>query len=167
MGQIKNVIVHCSDSDWGSMREVNKWHKERFSMTEDLLYVGYHFVILNGRILPDLFLSSLNGAIEPGRRLDEDKFIEDNEVGAHALGYNEGSIGVCLIGRRNPKTGELSFTPTQFDSLKNLLTDLCRQYGLGANDVLGHGETEQGKAQGKTCPDFNVGDLRTWLKGRV
>jgi len=167
MSQIKNIILHCSASNWGSMREINKWHKARFSMTEDLLYVGYHFVILNGRILPELYLPSLNGAIEPARRLDEDRFIENNETGAHAMGYNLGSIGVCMIGQRDPETGHLSFTPAQFDALKELLTDLCKQYGLGADSVLGHCETEQGKAQGKTCPDFNVADLRTWLRGRV
>jgi len=167
METIKNIILHCSASDWGSMRELNKWHKERFSMTEDLLYVGYHFIILNGRILPNLYLSSLNGAIEPGRRLDEDRFLEQNETGAHALGYNQCSIGVCMIGQRDTKTGQLSFTPKQFDALKELLIDLCKQYGLTAEAILGHSETEQGKAQGKTCPDFNVGDLRTWLRGRV
>jgi hypothetical protein len=167
MGRIKKIVVHCSDADWGSMREINKWHKERFSMTEDLLYVGYHFVVLNGRILPELFIPALNGSIECGRRLDEDKFIETNEKGAHALGYNEGSIGVCLIGRRDPKTGDLSFTSSQFDALKELLIDLCKQYDLKSDDVIGHNETESGKAQGKTCPDFNVGDLRIWLKGRV
>src|SRR3990170_921634 len=120
MGEIKKIIIHCSDSDWGSMREINRWHSERFKMTRDLLYVGYHFVILNGRVLPELYLASLNGAIEPGRRLDDDQFIEQNEKGAHALGYNESSIGVCMIGRRNPQTGELSFTPRQFDALKGL-----------------------------------------------
>ena len=167
MNPIKNIILHCSGSDWGSMREINKWHKERFSQTEDLLYCGYHFVILNGRILPNLYLHTLNGAVEPGRRLDEDKFVECNEVGAHALGYNQGSIGVCMIGRRNPETKALSFTPDQFDNLKNLLLDLLRQYELPADAVIGHCETESGMAQGKTCPDFNVGDLRTWLKGKV
>jgi hypothetical protein len=167
MAQIKKIVVHCSASDWGSMREINKWHKERFKMTDDLLYVGYHFVVLNGRILPKFSISALDGAIEPGRRLDEDNFIEANETGAHALGYNEGSIGVCLIGRRDPRTGELSFTPKQFSALKDLLIELCRHYELKVEDIIGHNETEQGKAQGKTCPDFAVGDLRIWLKGRI
>jgi hypothetical protein len=167
MKPITHIIIHCSASDWGTMREINKWHKERFSQTEDLLYVGYHFVVLNGRILPHLYLPSMNGSIEAGRRLDEDGFIEANETGAHALGYNQGSIGVCMIGQRNRETGSLSFTPQQFDTLKNLLIDLCRQYKVPVENILGHNETEQGGAAGKTCPDFNVGDLRTWLKGKV
>lgn len=164
---IEQIIIHCSASDWGSMREINKWHKERFSQTEDLLYVGYHFVILNGRVLPGLYLKSLDGSIEAGRRLDEDRFVEANEQGAHALGYNATSIGVCMIGQRNRENGNLSFTPAQFDALKDLLLDLLRQYRLGADAVLGHNETDQGRAAGKTCPDFNVADLRTWLKGKV
>jgi N-acetyl-anhydromuramyl-L-alanine amidase AmpD len=53
------------------------------------------------------------------------------------------------------------------DALKYLLFDLCRHYGIPVENVLGHCETDSGKAQGKTCPDFDVAALRMWLKSRV
>ena len=154
MAKIENIIVHISDSAWGSVREIRKWHLEKGWKD-----IAYHFVILNGWVKPDSFFDELNGSIECGRELDGDSFIEANEVGAHALGYNENSVGICLIGK----------TPTieELDALKNLLLSLLRLFRLTPKAVLGHYETASGKAQGKTCPNFDMEPIRLWLNGRV
>lgn len=73
MRQVSKHIIHCSDSSFGNVEIINRWHKER-GFNE----IGYHFVIL-----PD-------GTIEQGRTLEK--------IGAHAKGHNHDSIGTCLIG---------------------------------------------------------------------
>ena len=157
---IDSIIVHCSDSEWGTAREIKKWHTDPIPQGRGWSDIGYHFVIQNGKPTPRQNLPALDGSIECGRYIDEDNVIGPNEMGIHALGYNDHSIGVCLIGTK-------TFTIPQFDALKRLLQDLCREHGIPVENILGHCETESGKAQGKTCPNFAVSDFRTWLKGRV
>ena len=144
------IIIHCSDSTWGSAKEIDKWHKQR-----GWVGIGYHFVILNGMVRPhsDRILS-LAGSVELGRGMDV--------IGAHCLGYNERSLGICLIG-----DGNESFCVEQFDKLKGLCQELCKLFEIPAENVLGHGETDSGKAEGKTCPNFDVSAIRMYLKGRV
>ena len=145
--QVTHIIVHCSDSDWGNAREINKWHLSRgFSG------IGYQFVILNGQVEPGRYLEPLNGSIECGRPL--------NEPGAHCIGYNERSLGVCLVMKDKP-------TIEQLDALKDLCLDLCRKYDVQPDNVLGHCETRSGQDEGKTCPNFDVAPIRTWLKTRL
>lgn len=79
MRHINLHIIHCSDSGFGDVKEVRKWHKERGWRD-----VGYHFIIRR------------DGEIECGRML--------TAVGAHARGYNKESIGTCLIGKNGDFT---------------------------------------------------------------
>lgn len=81
--------------------------------------------------------------------LDDDGFIGDVEIGAHALGYNDRSIGICLIGQ-----GE--FSTKQIFSLHRLLSDLTRIYQIPADNIIGHCETVSGREQGKTCPNLDM-----------
>ena len=144
-----NIIIHCSDSDWGCVREIRDWHLQRGWRD-----IGYHFVIMNGKPVSNLYMLSLNGAIECGRYLDGDDFVSDNEVGAHALGYNSDSIGICLVGKK-------VFTPQQIGSLHTLIHDLQTRFGIKKENVLGHCETE--RSGGKTCPNFDVASIRNLL----
>ena len=147
MKKIDSLIIHCSDSSWGCAREINKWHLARgFSG------IGYQFVILNGQVEPGKYIEPLNGSIECGRDL--------NETGAHCIGYNDHSLGICLVLKDKP-------TIEQLDSLKKLTLDLCRKYDISPDSVLGHCETASGKEEGKTCPNFDIGPVRVWLKGRI
>lgn len=143
MGKIRKIIVHCSDSEWGSAAEIRRWHLERGWRD-----IGYHFVISNGHIVPGLYIPCIDGSIEIGRQLDDDGYLSGDEIGAHALGHNATSIGVCLIGKDR-------FQPRQYDTLEILLEQLMTIYGLKISDVLGHYETESGKKQGKTCPNID------------
>jgi N-acetylmuramoyl-L-alanine amidase len=143
-----HLIVHCTDSLWGNVDAVRRWHIEKGWKD-----IGYHFVILNGRLTKFLDSRELDGDIQTGRFLDGDGFLEDNEVGAHALGYNSRSIGVALIGVDK-------FTEAQFASLAGLCRLMGEQFKFPMNHVLGHCETPSGKKQGKTCPNFDMKKFR-------
>ena len=157
---IDSIIIHCSDSEWGCAREIKKWHTDPTPQGRGWSDIGYHFVIQNGRPTPRQNIPSLEGSIECGRLLDEDNVIGTDETGIHCLGYNEHSVGICLIGVK-------TFTMPQFESLKHLLQDLYREHGIPIENILGHCETASGMSQGKTCPNFPVSSFRSWLKGRV
>lgn len=150
---ITHIIVHISDSEFGSAREIRKWHLARGWKD-----IGYHFVILNGTILPRFTIPCLTGSIELGRPLDGDVFLEDNEIGAHALGYNANSIGICGIGKDG-------WHPVQEASLVMLTRQLMKIYGVKVDNVLGHYETDSGRKQGKTCPNLDMDRIRGMLVG--
>ena len=144
MKKVTHIIIHCSYSHWGCRNEIEKWHLER-----GFKEIGYNFVILNGRYDHDDYIPSLDGAIEVGRDIDV--------VGAHALGYNGISIGICLIG----KDGQ--FTSRQMIALMALVRDLMSIYVIPKSNVIGHNETPHAIEIGKTCPQFEVKTLRKSL----
>jgi hypothetical protein len=41
-----------------------------------------------------------------------------------------------------------------------LIRALQKQFGISTENVLGHCETESGKAEGKTCPDLDMNLIR-------
>jgi N-acetyl-anhydromuramyl-L-alanine amidase AmpD len=147
--RVDYLIVHCSattpDMDVGRA-EIERWHRER-----GFFAVGYHYVVRR------------DGTVEKGR--------PEDQPGAHAVGYNEKSIGVCLVGgvehfdkNRNKRreqdefVARDNFTPAQKSSLATLLKDLKARYPQAA--VLGHRDLPP-RAHGTTkeCPGF---DVRAW-----
>lgn len=141
MRNIDSIIIHCSDSKWGDKNTIDKWHTQR-GWNE----IGYHFVINNGLIKPSFYLEALNGSIEIGRDI--------NKGGAHTIGYNNNSIGICLIGKNK-------FMKEQIFSLVELVVDLMGKYNISLENVLGHYETP--KSNGKTCPCLNCLILREMI----
>lgn len=95
---------------------------------------GYHFIICNGVI-------SSNGKIFKARSTDY--------VGAHSYGYNRRSLGICLIGNFD----RCSPTFRQYRSLIKLINLLKNEFGISAENVLGHNETVGCL---KTCPGKNL-----------
>jgi N-acetylmuramoyl-L-alanine amidase len=146
---VRFLVVHCSASKpsvFVDASVINRWHVKR-----GFLKVGYHFVIRR------------DGVVEKGREL--------NEIGAHAEGFNTRSIGICLAGGLNEKTGrpENNFTLDQFAALAQLILRL-RQEKFPDVQVLGHRDL-YGDTNGdgvvnsqdwlKDCPCF---DVRKWMK---
>lgn len=129
---INTVILHCSDSDFGDVDEIDKWHRAR-----GWSGIGYHFVITNGRLKTGQSYSAFNdGLIQAGRDI--------NKIGAHCKGHNTGSVGVCLIGRHN-------FTARQlYSSLPELLGKLMFEHDISVDRVFGHCEF----SRAKTCPNI-------------
>ena len=97
--KLKHLVIHTSDSAWGDVTEITKWHIAKGWTT-----IGYHYVITNPyptyndlkKKTPQL---AFNGKVCLGRDTDHDGDV-DEEIGAHTLGYNTKSIGICLIGKK-------------------------------------------------------------------
>lgn len=140
------LVVHCADTyasmDIGSA-EITKWHLARGWAGN-----GYAFIIRRC------------GTLELGRDLDGDGDVIE-ETGAHAVGFNRKSIGICLVGGRGrDEKPEANFTPQQLVTLRSLL------YTLKAwnpeLEVVGHCDLP---GVSKTCPNF---DVKKWyLTGEI
>ena len=133
MRHISRIIVHCAATpptlDIG-VDEIRRWHLGRGFKT-----VGYHYVIRR------------SGEVELGRPV--------GHVGAHAIGHNADSIGICLVGGiDNEGEPDANFTPSQYESLRALIVTL--RDTLPIRSVIGHRDTGARKA----CPSF---DVREWL----
>lgn len=128
MRKINEIIIHCTATKAGqdfSAADVEKWHIQRgFSA------IGYHYLV------------RLDGTTETGR--------PESQTGAHCLGHNAHSIGVCYVGGLDAH-GRPADTRTkaQRDALCDLLRRLVIKYP--AATIHGHGEFAN-----KSCPCFDV-----------
>jgi N-acetylmuramoyl-L-alanine amidase len=132
--KIEYLVLHCSASNLvahDDIKIIDQWHKDR-----GFKGVGYHFFIKR------------DGEIQKGRPLDEDPILEANEVGAHTLGINKRSIGVCLSGLQ-----ESDFTPDQFAALTGLIKHLLETMDF---KIAGHNYF----TDLKSCPNF---PWRPWI----
>jgi len=131
----------------------------RLHFNPNLYAIGYHYVI------------DLDGSVQTGRSLED--------VGAHAAGFNQASVGICLIGGKE-RTGK--YTSKQWGALMNLVCLLAAQLKIPLappqrlndksikNGICGHrdlspdlnknGQIEPNEWT-KTCPGF---DVSSWLK---
>ncbi|WP_273454980.1 N-acetylmuramoyl-L-alanine amidase [Nevskia ramosa] len=149
---ITRLVIHCSASPNGrpvSIAEIDAWHKARgFQRAPAAVlrwnpaqkHIGYHWVI------------GVDGAISPGRSV--------GEVGAHVVGFNFNSLGLCIIGTD-------SFAPAQWLALRNQVSAVTEFYPDIA--VVGHRDLSPDKnGDGritsdewlKRCPGF---DVAAWL----
>jgi len=131
------VILHCSatpdfveqdkDFDRFGLADIKRWHIER-----GFGGVGYHFIVRR------------TGVIELGRPLELQ--------GAHTLGHNTNSIGICYVGSRRP-------TPRQITSILNLYSVIYNDYGVRYSNWFGHYEF----TVMKECPGFSMDIFRKLL----
>ena len=141
MREINQIIIHCSDSEWGSSSVIDEWHRER-----GWDGIGYHYVICNCRSTSDGdFNPEYDGLVQVGRDIAK--------AGAHAKGYNKHSVGICLIGRHH-------FTFGQIVALLRLVQELRTQFDVPLSGVVGHYELNPCK----TCPNIDMKTLRTMLR---
>jgi N-acetylmuramoyl-L-alanine amidase len=130
---IRRIIWHCSATPEGrdvSSDEIRRWHTDPRPAGRGWRAIGYHYVI------------RLDGTIEPGR--------EEHEVGAHVIGHNTDSIGICYVGGTDSRgRAKDTRTPAQKTSLYKLTGELLRRYP-GAS-VSGHNEYAA-----KGCPSFDA-----------
>ena len=143
MRDIDKIILHCSDSKFGSVELIDKWHKERKPPFD---CIGYHYVIMNGCLTTaHKYDPSYDGLIGAGRDL--------GKAGAHCRGENKNSVGICFIGVDK-------FTDAQMDIAVVLVRALCEDNDIDYDHVYGHNEFNKGK----TCPNFDVEEFRERLK---
>lgn len=163
---ISLVVIHCSASPNGDslfrvspgapgaqtpVQTIDRWHAKRgFKRSPawrklqnpDLGSIGYHFVIYT------------NGAVVTGRHVDE--------IGAHVQGFNQKSLGICMVGTDK-------FTPAQWESLRSLIGSLRKQYPdarLRGHRDMSPDQNKNGIVEPfewlKICPGF---DVATWANG--
>jgi hypothetical protein len=119
--------------------------------------IGYHYVISNA--FPTIQswrekqpLPENDGHVWDGRDIDHDGDI-DEEIGAHALGFNSRSLGIAFVGEHGMLTG------LQIQSALRLCKDLALQYSVDYKNIIGHYET----GANKTCPDLDMPHFRELL----
>lgn len=144
MKDIKYLIVHHTERNNDFPAFINFRHK--FLRGWDK--IGYHYLIGNRRPF------TKDGFLYAGRK--------ENETGAHAFGFNEISLGICLIGNLDKSNPTLK----QLQTLVTLLKSKMKQYGIPAENVLGHRELS---GVVKTCPGKNLDMeiLRQIITGKV
>jgi N-acetylmuramoyl-L-alanine amidase len=138
--KITKLIIHHSltkdgkVNDWNAIRryhvEVNKWAN-----------IGYHYGI---ELVRDEYV------IQKGRA--------EWRGGAHTLGMNSKSLGICVVGNY-----DLAEPPeAALNLLANLCANLCKKYNLKPADI----ETHHKYASYKTCPGklFPMDKLRAKVR---
>lgn len=126
---ISEIIVHCSATAEGkdyTVEDIKRWHIARGFAT-----IGYHYVVYR------------DGTIHEGRSIDT--------AGAHCIGHNTHSIGVCYIGglAADGKTPKDTRTAKQREGLRWLISELKAIYPKAT--VHGHREYAN-----KACPCFDA-----------
>lgn len=141
----KYIVVHTAafsgkDCDRDM---IDQWHKAR-----NWSGIGYHFVIIN-----DKHSQKADGTVEHGR--------PKNKAGAHALGLNSRSLGICCIGHGDKD----DFTTKQYESLYKLLQTLMVEFSIPVDNVIGHRELNDLVQQdiistryrtSKSCPGHKI-----------
>ena len=129
MRKINEIIVHCAATPERKnfkAADIDRWHRER-----KMKCIGYHYVV------------DLDGTVEPGR--------PESEIGAHCLGHNQYSIGVCYVGglAADGKTPKDTRTVAQKEALLALLKKLRAKYPKAS--IHGHRDFAA-----KACPSFDA-----------
>ena len=130
MRKITEIIIHCSATPAGrhhTIEDLDRWHRQ-----QGFNKIGYHYVIY------------LDGSVHQGRPIEE--------PGAHCIGHNANSIGICYIGGYDDTFAPCDTrTPEQKESLRQLIAELQQQYP----EATVHGLSEFAD---KSCPCFRVPD---------
>ena len=145
MREINLIVVHCSFTKPRDPRQhpligvkaIRKWHTDPKPEGRGWRDIGYHYVIKR------------DGTLQLGRPIEQS--------GAHVRGHNKHSIGICLVGGMDKRTGKAvdDYTNDQWQTLRMVVGGLKTQYGAA---VLGHNDL----TTRKTCPNFNV---KEWWAG--
>lgn len=129
MRKITEIIVHCSATPEGqnfTAEDIDRWHKQKGWQG-----IGYHYVI------------ELDGSVHKGRN--------EEVIGAHCLGHNAYSIGVCYIGGLDKWTKAPKDTRT--DAQKQALIDLLKSLKEKYPNAIIYSHRDFSK---KNCPCFDA-----------
>ena len=129
MRTITLIVIHCSSvRPWkrSSAKDIDGWHKDK-----GWKGIGYHFVVRR------------DGTVETGRPL--------SEAGAHVVGHNRYSIGICYEGGLNAE-GEAADTrtPEQVRALRELVEEMHGRFPRAV--IVGHRDLNPRKK----CPCFDA-----------
>ena len=116
----KNIVIHHSGADRGTLRGMDRYHRVERRMENGL---AYHFVIGNGKGISD-------GKIETGTRWKRQ--LNGGHLASTRL--NSNSIGICLVGNFEQSRP----TQKQIESLQALCTYLSRMCSIGESRIQSH-----------------------------
>jgi len=135
-GRWKHIVIHHSATSQGSAAGMDVYHRKQRHMENGL---AYHFVIGNGKGMPD-------GGISVGNRWTRQ--LHGGHLSSNAL--NEVSIGICLVGHFD----QTRPTAKQLRSLQALIASLRKRCRLPASSVKTHQEinTVYTRCPGKLFP---------------
>lgn len=151
---INYLIIHCSASDFGCRKLIDKWHKER-----GFREIGYHYLILNGQLSSPVKVGigdkDFDGFLELGRSVFEE--------GAGVKGHNRDAIHICLIGnpRYIAKDPYPWFTNAQVETLLEFVKIYLRIFQNSVLSIRGHYEFDPHKI----CPGFDINWIRSSCEG--
>ena len=138
---VREIVLHCAATrpDWMAGRsfpdlvaEIRRWHVQGNGWRD----VGYHHVIGRG------------GEHGVGR--------PETAIGAHVIGHNAGTIGICLIGGHGASAHDSfadHFAPAQARALITLIAEIEQRTAI--TRITGHNQYAA-----KACPGFHV---PSWL----
>lgn len=110
------IVLHHADAINCTVEDIHRWH-----LNNGWTGIGYHYFVRK------------DGSIYRGR--------PENAIGAHAIGANTNSIGICAEGRYN-----IEIMPeAQKNAIKELIADIKSRYGNLS--VKGHKEVSN-----TSCP---------------
>lgn len=128
---INEIIVHCSATPEGknyTINDIREWHK--IAGYSD---IGYHYVIYR------------DGSVHNGRDVDV--------CGAHCVGHNSHSIGVCYIGGCTKDVKKLMPKDTRTEEQKYALLKLLTELKTLYPNAKIHGHRDFAN---KACPSFDA-----------
>lgn len=130
MRKITLIVLHCSavrPNQTSSAAQIDEWHRK----DNHWLKIGYHFVVRR------------DGTVETGRRLEE--------VGAHVVGHNTHSIGICYEGGLD-SAGDYADTrtPEQVKALRELVERMHSYFPKAL--IVGHRDLDPSKK----CPCYDA-----------
>lgn len=128
--KIDYIVIHCSATKRGQnvdAERIRRWHVDDNGWSD----IGYHYVV------------ERDGSLVKGR--------SDDVPGAHVKGFNDRSLGICLVGGINDSDEpEFNYTAGQMVTMIGLVKQLTLIHPEAK--VVGHNELDAGK----DCPCFNV-----------
>ena len=155
---IQYLVIHTSASRKRGVdaAEIDRWHRSR-----GWRGIGYHFVIVDGT-----HSHLMDGAVQTGR--------SETEIGAHTLGINSISLGICCVGHGDDQ----DFSRPQKEALVELLASLVVKYRVPVANIIGHRDINSLIARGlvsdqyttdKTCPGNKVSlsEIRSLVKAQL
>jgi len=140
MNKPEYLIVHhtggtdadkLADTSHHTFEMVDEWHRKLWNFKSSLgHFIGYHYFI------------DKTGKVTQGR--------VDTETGAHTIGKNNSSIGICLAGNFDVTDP----SDAQVAALKKLLKRLAELHNIPSANIVPH----RAISTGKTCYGKRIAD---------
>lgn len=128
----KLIVHHSATPRSATFEQLERGHRER-----GFEGIGYHLVILG------------DGSVRRGRDFEA--------IGAHALGANEDSLGICVVGDNTRP--EHAWTEEQCRALRAVVATLCAALGRA---IPVHPHSGQGYTR-TACPGLSAAQLEKVL----